>query len=118
MCEVLVGLYIPYMVNSKIIIIWTYLKANKRIHAPCATYQNTYPQLTVIFGSQQGKTFWPFRFKLMSNINKSLTLTLPLSVSSTVLQYKPDNRGHSMSTGFNITHVKSHNSYKSKQILM
>ena len=36
---------------------------------PCTTYQNTHHQLTVVIGSQRGKTCWPFRFKLMSNIN-------------------------------------------------
>ena len=35
----------------------------------CATYQNTHHQLMVVIGSQWGKTCWPFRFKLMSNIN-------------------------------------------------
>ena len=35
---------------------------------PCTTYQNTHHQLTVVIGSQWGKTCWPFRFKLMSNI--------------------------------------------------
>ena len=35
---------------------------------PCATYQNTHHQLTVVIGSQWGNTCWPFRFKLMSNI--------------------------------------------------
>ena len=35
---------------------------------PCTTYQNTHHQLTVVIGSQRGKTCWPFRFKLMSNI--------------------------------------------------
>ena len=38
---------------------------------PCTTYQNTHHQLTVVIGSQRGKTCWPFRFKLMSNINCS-----------------------------------------------
>ena len=36
---------------------------------PYATYQNTHHQLTVVIGSQWGNTCWPFRFKLMSNIN-------------------------------------------------
>ena len=36
---------------------------------PCATYQNTHHQLTVVIGSQWGNTCWLFRFKLMSNIN-------------------------------------------------
>ena len=35
---------------------------------PCTTYQNTHHQLTVVIGSQRGKTCWPFMFKLMSNI--------------------------------------------------
>ena len=35
---------------------------------PCTTYQNTHHQSTVVIGSQRGKTCWPFRFKLMSNI--------------------------------------------------
>ena len=35
---------------------------------PCATYQNTYHQWTVVIGSHQGETCWPFTFKLMSNI--------------------------------------------------
>ena len=39
---------------------------------PCATYQNTHHQLTVVIGSQWGKTCWPFRFKVMSNINSAL----------------------------------------------
>ena len=39
---------------------------------PCATYQNTHHQLMVVIGSQQGKTCWLLRFKLMSNINMSL----------------------------------------------
>ena len=37
---------------------------------PCTTYQNTHHQLTVVNGSQRGKTCWPFRFKLMSNIKQ------------------------------------------------
>ena len=43
---------------------------------PCATYQNTHHQLTVVIGSQWGKTCWPFRFKLMSNIKGKLAHAL------------------------------------------
>ena len=41
---------------------------------PCTTYQNTHHQLTVVIGSQRGKTCWPFMFKLMSNINKEISV--------------------------------------------
>ena len=41
---------------------------------PCTTYQNTHHQLTVVIGSQRGKTCWPFRFKLMSNIKHAFRL--------------------------------------------
>ena len=43
---------------------------------PCATNQNTHHQLTVVIGSQWGKTCWPFRFKLMSNINDTVFNTV------------------------------------------
>ena len=56
---------------------------------PCATYQNTHHQLTVVIGSQRGKTCWPFRFKLMSNINPFIIIPIVLKyehiVNKTVL---------------------------------
>ena len=41
---------------------------------PCTTYQITHHQSTVVIGSQQGKTCWPFRFKLMSDIKSILCM--------------------------------------------
>ena len=43
---------------------------------PCATYQNTHHQLTVVIGSQWGNTCWPFRFKLMSNIKEESVIII------------------------------------------
>ena len=63
----------------------------------CTTYQNTHHQLMVVIGSQWSKTCWPFRFKLMSNINPAKTslLTEVFSVGnhpmSSYLHRKVDN---------------------------
>ena len=47
---------------------------------PCATYQNTHHQLTVVIGSQWGNTNWPFRFKLMSNIKQYFNYSVKINV--------------------------------------
>ena len=60
------------MVNIEIIRIWTYLKVDRRIHGIQHNLQNIHHQLTVVIGSQRGKTCWPYRFKLISNINAML----------------------------------------------
>ena len=70
-----------YMVNSKIIGIWTYLKATiGEFMEPCATCQNTQHQLTAVIVSQQGETCWPVRFKPMSNIKQSIHSTYFISL--------------------------------------
>ena len=49
---------------------------------PCTTYQNTHHQSTVVIGSQQGKTYWPFMFKLMSNINQRILVIYRIIIYS------------------------------------
>ena len=36
---------------------------------PCTPYQNHHHHLAVVIGSQQDKIHWPYRVKLLSNIN-------------------------------------------------
>ena len=57
---------------------------------PCATYQNTHHQLTVVIGSQWGNTCWPFRFKLMSNINAHISKNTMVTVSILHVTTRPD----------------------------
>ena len=52
---------------------------------PCTTYQNTHHQLTVVIGSQQGETCWPFRVKLMSNINNTRKTDLNIEAAVALL---------------------------------
>ena len=60
-----------YVINSKIIRIWTYLKLrNEKIYGTLCNLPKPHHQVTVIIDSQQGETCWPFRFKLMSNIKE------------------------------------------------
>ena len=55
---------------------WTYLKANRRIHGTLHTLPNHQHQSTVETISQQGETWWPWRVKLMNNINCNLDFQL------------------------------------------
>ena len=41
---------------------------------PQTPYQNHHHLLTVVTGSQRDKTCWPYRVKLMSNINNEIIL--------------------------------------------
>ena len=50
---------------------------------PCTPYQNHHHHSMVVTGSQQGRTCWPYRVKLMSNINTEKCdelLILPLHI--------------------------------------
>ena len=66
-----------YMVNSKIIQTLTYLKANRRIYGALHTIPKPPSSLIlmVVTGSQWGKTCWPYRVQLLSNINIIIQLT-------------------------------------------
>ena len=60
-----------YVVSSKIIQTLTCLKANKGIYGALHTIPKppTSLILMVVTGSQWDKTCWPYRVKLLSNIN-------------------------------------------------
>ena len=44
---------------------------------PCTPYQNHHHHSTVVTGSQQGRTCWPYRVKLMSNIKCDIIVWTP-----------------------------------------
>ena len=43
---------------------------------PCTPYQNHHHHSMVVTGSQRGRTCWPYRVKLMSNINVGITFSI------------------------------------------
>ena len=53
----------------------------------CTPYQNHHHLLMVVTGSQQGKTRWPHRVKLMSNINYTLTAKWSSHIYFGIKQY-------------------------------